>query len=285
MSDSFFHNGSHIEVFREGVNFDGISHAVFDHDGTISTLREGWEAVMHPVMMEAIVGGERGNISAAEYEALEKRATEYIDESTGIQTILQMEALVDLVRQFGYVPESDVRSPQEYKEIYNDALMIGVDERIANIRANKTSLEGWLIAGARDFLQALYDRGRKLYLASGTDDADVKNEAELLGYADLFEGRIYGSVGDVKKYSKKKVLEGILSEHGLGGSELITFGDGPVEIRETRRLDGTTVGIASHEGEGGGLCPEKRERLIRAGADLIVPDFSQSDVLLTYLFG
>jgi phosphoglycolate phosphatase-like HAD superfamily hydrolase len=284
MSDSYFHNGSHIEVFRDGVNFDDISHAVFDHDGTISTLREGWEAVMHPVMMDAILGSERDSIGDAEHAALEKRVTEYIDESTGIQTILQMEALVALVREFGYVPESDVRTPQEYKEIYNDALMIGVDERIADIRANTTSLEQWLIPGARDFLQALYDRGIKLYLASGTDDADVKNEAELLGYADLFEGRIYGSVGDVKKYSKKKVLEGITREHGLGGSELITFGDGPVEIKETRRLDGTTVGIASHEGEGGGLCPEKRERLIRAGADMIVPDFSQADALLSYFF-
>ncbi len=33
-----------------------ISHAIFDHDGTISTLREGWEQIMQPMMIKAILG-------------------------------------------------------------------------------------------------------------------------------------------------------------------------------------------------------------------------------------
>lgn len=38
---------------------------------------------------------------------------------------------------------------------------------------------------------------------SGTDEVDVIKEAEALGYAHLFEGRIYGAVGDVTKEAKK----------------------------------------------------------------------------------
>ena len=283
MSSSIFHGDSNIEVFREGLNFGTISHAVFDHDGTISTLRQGWEEIMFPVMMKAIVGEGKHTLSEEEYTAIENRVTEFIDESTGIQTILQMESLVELVKEFGMIHESHILDPQGYKKIYNDELMVGINERIEKIKSNESPIDDWLITGVKEVLQALHDKGVKLYLASGTDVGDVIIEAELMGYADLFEGRIYGSVGDIKKYSKKKVLKEIMTEHNLKGDELITFGDGPVEIRETRKLDGITVGIASNEGEGG-LCPEKRNRLINAGADLIIPDFSQIDTLMMYLF-
>ena len=35
-----------------------ITTAVFDFDGTLSTLRCGWEEVMGPLMVEYISGGE-----------------------------------------------------------------------------------------------------------------------------------------------------------------------------------------------------------------------------------
>jgi len=79
------------------------------------------------------------------------------------------------------------------------------------------------------------------------------------------------------------VLERIFREHGLAGPELATFGDGPVEIRETRKRDGVAVGLASDEVRRFGPNPAKRSRLIRAGADLIVPDFTQLDRLLAVL--
>ena len=55
----------------------------------------------------------------------------------------------------------------------------------------------------------------------------------------------------------------------------MTFGDGPVEVRETRRRGGRTVGVASDELRRFGWNMRKRTRLIRAGADLVIPDFSQ----------
>ena len=132
-------------------------------------------------------------------------------------------------------------------------------------------------------LEALAGRGVKLYLASGTDQADVVAEAEAMGYAHLFEGRIFGALGDVNVEAKRVVLERIFLEGGLSGRHLATFGDGPVEIRETHKRGGLTVGIAADEVRRFGLAPAKRSRLIRAGADVVAPDFSQADRLLSVL--
>jgi beta-phosphoglucomutase-like phosphatase (HAD superfamily) len=68
------------------------------------------------------------------------------------------------------------------------------------------------------FLQKLFDSGIKLYLASGTDVEDVTTEARVLGYDHLFEGRIYGAVGDVNKEAKKIVLDRILDTIGNAAS-------------------------------------------------------------------
>ena len=82
----------------------------------------------------------------------------------------------------------------------------------------------------------------------------------------------------------KMVLEKIMSENNLAGPELIVLGDGPVEIRECRKRDGIAIGVASDEIRRHGLNMEKRTRLIKAGAHIIVPDFSQLDKLSILLF-
>jgi hypothetical protein len=64
----------------------------------------------------------------------------------------------------------------------------------------------------------------------------------------------------------------------------MTFGDGYVEIEETRAVKGLAVGVASDEARREGINEWKRQRLIEAGADIIVPDFRASDQLVQYLF-
>jgi hypothetical protein len=104
-----------------------------------------------------------------------------------------------------------------------------------------------------------------------------------MGYAHLFKGRIFGAVSDINVEAKKVVLERIIREHGLAGHQFATFGDGPVELRETQRRGGIAVGVASDELRRFGLNLAKRKRLIRAGANLIVPDYSQLPALLKAL--
>jgi hypothetical protein len=56
-------------------------------------------------------------------------------------------------------------------------------------------------------------------------------------------------------------------------------------MRECRKRGGIAVGIASDEVRRYGLNPEKRTRLIKAGAQVVVPDFSRWHDLLDLLFG
>ena len=273
-----------IELCSESMPHARIKHAVFDHDGTVSTLRQGWEQVMAPVLIRAILGDKYETADETLYHHVRNRVLDYIDQSTGIQTIVQMEALVEMVKEFGLVPGDKIRDKFGYKEIYNDALMELVNKRIEKFKRGELDIHDYTIKGALEFLGALRKRGIKLYMASGTDCDDVVAESKALGYAELFDGGIYGSVGDVAKYSKKIVIEKIMTENNLQGSELAVFGDGPVEIRECRKREGIAIGIATDEIRRHGLNPEKRTRLVKAGAHIIVPDFSQQDKLLKLLF-
>jgi phosphoglycolate phosphatase-like HAD superfamily hydrolase len=159
-----------------------------------------------------------------------------------------------------------------------------VSLRLKKLATGELTVEDCTIKGSVDLIRALKERGITLYLASGTDIDDVVYEAELLGYADLFKGGIHGSVGDISKYSKKKVIHEIIAEHHLAGNELAVFGDGPVEIKECIKSNGIAIGIASDEVRRSGLNQEKRTRLIRSGAQILVPDFSQTNRLLGLLF-
>ena len=95
---------------------------------------------------------------------------------------------------------------------------------------------------------------------------------------------IYGAVGDLSKYSEKMMIENIIKSNGLKGHELIVFGDGPVEIRECQKHDGIAIGVASDEIRRYGLNREKRDRLIKTGANILIPDFSQYKKLFKILF-
>ncbi len=68
-------------------------------------------------------------------------------------------------------------------------------------------------------------------------------EARVLGYDHLFGGRIFGAVGDINKEAKKIVLDRILDTIGTSATgKVVTFGDGPVEIRETNKRGGYNCG-------------------------------------------
>lgn len=258
--------------------------AIFDHDGTVSTLREGWERIMEPVMVQAILGERYGEADESLYLRVLARVRDYIDKSTGIQTLAQMQGLVKMVHEFGCVSEEKILDEFGYKNIYNKVLMTTVGERVAKFRRGELALEDFTIKNSVEFLRHLKAAGVRLVLASGTDQQDVIDEARELGYADFFDGGIYGSVGDVKNDAKKIVLERILKDIGAGMADgLVTFGDGPVEMRETHKRGGFAIGVASDEVRRFGLNLDKRARLIRAGADLIIPDFSQLEPLLSLL--
>ncbi|MFP6581509.1 MAG: HAD hydrolase-like protein [Candidatus Hydrogenedentota bacterium] len=251
-------------------------HVLFDFDGTISLLREGWQAIMHPLMVEMICG------DTPPTPDIEQRAHNMIDETTGIQTILQMEHLVALVQEYGLVPEPDMLDAQGYKSIYNDRLMVPVNERLDRLAHGDLSQDEASVAGSREFVARVAAQGPALYIFSGTNQDDVRNEANKLGVDHHFS-EIWGALRTIKEFSKEKILTEMIKERNLSGPEVLIIGDGPVEIRLAHEHGCVSVGVASDE-ENGGLDPVKRERLIGVGADIIVPDFARGEALVEYLF-
>lgn len=268
--------GTNIEVLHE-TRRGKIKHALFDFDGTVSLLREGWQGIMAPVMIEMICGDTEPTPEIVE------EVNRVIDETTGIQTIFQMRKLVEMVRDHGLVPEDRILDAYGYKDIYNDRLMVPVNERLARLESGELTVEQATLRGALEFLQMLRDRGVTLYVFSGTDRHDVRNEADKVGAAKFFD-EIWGAVRSVEEYSKEKVLRELIANHDLHGAEVMVVGDGPVEIRNGKEHGCITVGVCSDEVKGHGWAQEKRVRLSKAGADMLIPDFSQAEALMNYLF-
>ena len=202
-------------------------------------------------------------------EQLRAVAEEFVWRLTGKETIYQMMALAEAIRERGGQP----LEPLAYKKMYLDRLWLRIESRIEALRSRRVSPDRYLVPGARGVLEELSSRGMQLYLASGTDDADVKNEAELLDLARYFDGRIFGAQDDLTSFSKALLVKRILSEAEFRPEELLVFGDGYVEIEEVKKAGGTAVGVASAEPECLQADSWKRERLIKVGADFILPNF------------
>jgi phosphoglycolate phosphatase-like HAD superfamily hydrolase len=247
--------------------------------------------------------GRRKAVDSGTYRRVEEACRSFIESTTGVQTLVQMEGLRGLVERFG-VAET-VRSAAEYKAMYNAALMRFVNGRLDALEDGRLSNAELTICGAIEFLRHLAGLGVRLYLASGTDVGDVRREAAALGYAELFGDRIYGATGDIQSEPKRLALRAILqdiaargkgkaADEGVGAGrtsaagtdagEIVTFGDGPVEMRETRKRGGFCVGIASDEVRRFGWNEAKRSRLVLAGAHILIPDFGCRDELSAYLF-
>lgn len=251
------------------------THVVFDHDGTISTLREGWEIAMRQTMIAAVTGGREAELPLALYTTIEAEVARLIEDTTGVRTIEQMRELCRLVGHFGIVAPADIRTAEEYKQDYLARLKERIERRIAGITAGIHTPEDYTIKGVFAFLKELRRRGATLYLASGTDVDDVRREAHLLGYATLFNGGIFGAEDTADIDPKRMVLKTILEKiDGDCAGAVAVFGDGPVEIREARKRDALAVGVCSDEVRRYGRNPHKRGRLVRAGADIIIPDFA-----------
>ena len=279
-----YHENSEIEIVNKVPRDLKIKYAIFDNDGTLSTLREGWEQIMAPMMIKAIMGDKFAENGESNYNKVKSAVTQLIDKTTGIQTLRQMQMLIRLITEFGLVPEDQLLTEAGYKEIYNNDLMDLVRKREKKLQKMELTIEDLTIKNSIPFLKKLCDSGIKLYLTSGTDEEDVKHEAAVLGYDFFFEGRIYGATGDINLEAKKMVLAKIINMIGESETKsVVTFGDGPVEIRETHKVGGITTGIASNELRRYGLNQVKRTRLIQAGADIIIPDFTQIEKLLRLL--
>jgi phosphoglycolate phosphatase len=265
-----------IEVLRPDLPRGRFRSVLFDFDGTLSLIREGWPQVMVPMMVAAL----RETGTAETEGELAAAVEEFVMRLNGRQTIYQMIQLAEEVRRRGGRP----LEPLAYKHRYHGLLMERIRGRLAALESGAARPEDWTVPGSHALLEALRARGLTLYLASGTDLQYVRREAELLGLTPYFGEHIYGALDDYKSFSKQMVIERILREHGLRGEELLGFGDGFVEVEEVKRVGGVAVAVASDEVNRRGTHGWKRDRLVRAGADVVIPEYRRHERLLRYLF-
>lgn len=265
-----------IEILRLDLPRGRFRFALFDFDGTLSLIREGWPQVMIPMMVEVL----RQTGTTETPEALTAAVEEFVMQLNGRQTIYQMIQLAEEVRRRGGTPPD----PLAYKHRYHALLMERIQGRLAALASGDARAEDWLVPGSYALLENLRRRGVTLYLASGTDLAFVRKEAELLGLTPYFGDHIYGALDEYHNFSKKMIIDRILTDNYLHGEELLGFGDGFVEIEEVKGVGGVAIAVASDEVRRRGINQWKRERLIRAGADIVIPEYRRQERLLRYLF-
>ena len=119
-----------------------------------------------------------------------------------------------------------------------------------------------------------------MYLTSGTDLKYVQQELRVLGLDEYFGPRVYGALDEYWNFSKAMIIRKVLTERELDGQQIVGFGDGFVEISEIKKVGGLAIGVASNEDSRCGINAWKRERLVRAGADVIIGDYRDVDELL-----
>ena len=272
-----FLGDSAVEIVRSPRRKRPPQYVLFDFDGTLSLIREGWQEVMVPMMTEALEATGTDEST----EELTQLADGFVGELTGKQTIYQMIRLAEEIESRGARAED----PAVYKQRYLDLLMERITGRREALRSGSARAEEMLVPGSSAILEELSRRGARLYLASGTDEQYVIEEARLLGLDEFFGQHIYGALDDYKSFSKAMVIERILGENDVPGELLLGFGDGYVEIQNVKEAGGIAVGVATDEsGRGGKPDPWKRGRLIGVGADLVVPDFGDWKTLVEFLW-
>ncbi|HUA17122.1 MAG TPA: HAD family hydrolase [Bryobacteraceae bacterium] len=265
-----------LENITPGASARDARVVLFDFDGTLSLIRSGWMNVMVPMMVEILLDLKTGE-SEDELRAV---VEEFVWKLTGKETIYQMMAFADAVAARGGQP----LQPLEYKKMYLDRLWQKIESRVQSLQKGQADPEDFLVPGSRELLERLKDRGLKMYLASGTDEIYMKEEARLLGVTQYFDGGVYGALDDYKSFSKAILIQRILSSAEFHGHQFLGFGDGYVEIEEVKSVGGVAVGVASEEPACTRIDEWKRRRLIGVGADYIVPNYLCREELFSSLF-
>lgn len=255
-----------------------ITHVVFDFDGTLSWLRHGWPEIMYHLFRKHFPIGP-GESEAIIHETL----LDEILSLNGKPSIFQMQSFAERVQARG----GECPTPEELLTVYQAELDQQISRRSHLILQGSARVNDFVIHGARAFLDKLQQRGLNLIILSGTIEHRVRQEAELLNLAHYFGPHIYGSKPDSSQWSKRMVLDRLVAEEKISPKNLLSFGDGPVEIFHTKELGGMAIAVASDEDHNGSgrMDPHKRKQLLSAGADMVIPDYRDPGMLLKIIFG
>ncbi|HEY2785712.1 MAG TPA: HAD family hydrolase [Fimbriiglobus sp.] len=249
-----------------------IRAALFDFDGTLSLIREGWAGIMADLGLDLF--RERAiEVRPDDRTFLEDQMLRL----SGKPSIYQMRRLADEISHRGGTPSD----PDSYLTEFHRRLFEKVDCRIADLEAGRVLPAAWTVSGSHALLEVLQSRGVPLYLASGTDQAHVHRELALLDLAKYFGPRVYAPANNTPQFSKRDVVEMIVRTHG---GPPVGFGDGYAETVEVKQAGGFVVGVASREAGEPGLNELKKRMLLELGADVVVADYARFGPLVAKLW-
>lgn len=266
-----------MEIINKDTKPGKLHSVVFDFDGTLSLIRKGWQEIMTPYFTEVLMEAPK----AGTFEEENKCAREFIDLLTGKQTIYQCIRLDEEVVKRG----GESKDPLVYKNEYHRRLLEKIEYRRRGLEDGSIKPVEYLVPGSVEIIEMLLSHDVDIYLASGTDEHYVKQEVALLKLDKYFGDKVYGARDDYKLFSKAMVIKRIIEENDLHGSSLAGFGDGYVEIENIKEVGGVAIGVATNEDTMVGMDEWKFERLTRAGADVIIADFTDTPEVEEYLFG
>ncbi len=263
----------------------GITTALFDFDGTLSRERDGWINLMVATNAAAMAS----SLPDVPISEIFDWTINDIEQTIGIPTFQQMKRLAEAIRSRAGI----ALSPQRYKDVYNTALVAMVKSVHRQVELGQRPIEDLRVSGAIELLSALAEKlgHHALFLASGTDIEPVKESVQRLGFGPFFEDRIIASGfnGQFDDCPKLQIINQLVRERQLGPGQLLTFGDGVPEIEYTVRTGGIAVGVLTpdqshYKFRGHFTLENKRQRLIRAGAHVLVSDFREARKLINLLF-
>lgn len=262
-----------VELINPNVRRGPIRVAVFDFDGTLSLIREGWSKIMATLGVEII---------RAQNLTLERGLFEHLEHGmlmlSGKPSLVQMQKLAAEVNlRGGKPPEPEVLLQEFLRRLYAIT-----DGRTQRLRTGEDAPAVWAVPGSHALLDHLRSQGVRLILASGTDRSFVHSEAELLKVKEYFGGAIYAPDDNSANFNKRDVFERLVAE-GIPGEEIVSFGDGYAETVEAKRIGAIAIGLATLEAGSTGVNAMKRAMLVELDADAILPDFRDGVALVEWL--
>jgi phosphoglycolate phosphatase len=268
----------HVEIVNPSLQGRHFRAILFDFDGTLSLIREGWCHLMVDMMIARLREQE---IAPEPESVLWPHIERLVMSQNGAPTIRQMEVFVEEVLRRGGKPAESL----VYLDEFQNRLMAMVRGRWSSLEGGKATAAEWVVPGVHSLLENLRSRGLHQFVASGTEYDHVSHEAKLLRVHEFFPSGINAPRGNDRSFRKADVIGRVLAEHGIRGDELLGFGDGMVETAEVKRVGGVAIGVASSEyGSGlGKVNSTKRAALVSAGADIIIPDYTHQEELVRWL--
>ena len=199
----------------------------------------------------------------------------------GKPSIHQMAHLAELVTRRGAAPQTAEKYHDEFQHRLGDTIRV----RLERARQEPPGTDSLLVRGVRELFETLHARGIPLTLATGSVLHEVRREMELLGVARYFEAMHGPRSLDDRDFSKREIIASLLRERGVDGATLLAFGDGQVEIRETKAVGGVAIAVASDEDNHGSgrMDAAKRETLLAAGVDGVIADFHHARQIIEAL--